>query len=111
MVENRKYITTKQLEKKNNDRNMGWRCNAGNQGMGKTMILKAFVYDTTDGKPREITVNQIMCKEGKPYAIFSSDSKMRYEEFKLFAEDNLIHQTSGAQIWLMLNWCNQYDII
>jgi len=48
------------------------------------MILKAFVYDTTDREPREITVNQIMCKEGKPYAIFSSDSKMRYEKFHIW---------------------------
>lgn len=48
------------------------------------MILKAFVYDTNDGKPREITVNQIMCREGQPYAVFSSDSKMRYEEFHIW---------------------------
>ena len=48
------------------------------------MKLKAMVYDTVDEKPREITVNQIMCKDGQPYAIFSEDSKMRYEEFHLW---------------------------
>ena len=48
------------------------------------MKFKAFVYDTTDGKQREITVNQILCKGGVPYAVFSEDSKMRYEEFHLW---------------------------
>jgi len=52
------------------------------------MIIKAIVYDTTDEKPREITVNQIMCRKGQPYAIFSSDSKMRYEDFELRIEDD-----------------------
>lgn len=62
------------------------------------MRIKAFVYDTTDGKPREVLADQILCDEGKPYAVFSSDSKMRYEEFKLFADNELIFQTSGAQL-------------
>lgn len=48
------------------------------------MTFKATVYDTTNGDPREITPDQILLKDGKPDAIFSSDSQMRYHEFHLW---------------------------
>lgn len=48
------------------------------------MKIKAFVYDTVGGEPREIEVDQVLCNEGQPYAVFSSDSKTRYEEFHLW---------------------------
>lgn len=54
----------------------------------KSMKIKAVVQDTVDGKSREIVANQILCNEGVPYAVFSSDSQMRYEDFELIIEED-----------------------
>ena len=47
------------------------------------MKIKATVYDTTNGKQREIVVRNIYCdKGGKPMRI-GSQNGMQYREFKL----------------------------